>query len=78
MANQSQLEDLKQVFDYLFFDAKIVHDCVMAYSIDSQCIARVELDENGDVIEWQAMGPAATYQVQGLLAAMKYWWKVEI
>lgn len=78
MANQSRLEDLHQVFDDLFFDSVINHDCVMAYSIDSVCIARVELNENGDVKLWQAMGPAATYQVQGVLAAMKYWWEVEI
>lgn len=77
MANESRLEDIYMVFDDLFFDAKIVHDCVMGYTIDNKCIARVELDENGDVREWQAMGPAATYQIQGLLAAMKYWWEVE-
>jgi hypothetical protein len=74
----SRLEDLQQVFDNLFFDTKIVYDCVMAYSIDNECIARIELDEDGDVREWQATGPAATYQVQGLLAAMEYWWEVEI
>lgn len=78
MANQSKLEDLYQVFDDLFFDSNIVNDCVMGYTIDGECIARVELNENGDVREWQAMGPAATYQVQGLLAAMKYMWKVDI
>lgn len=78
MANQSRLEDLYQVFDDLFFDSVINHDCVMAYSIDNTCIARVELDENGDVKAWQATGPAATYQVQGVLAAMRYWWKVEV
>lgn len=78
MSYQSRLEDLQQVFDDLFFDTKIVADCVMAYSIDNICLVRVELDENGDVKEWQAMGPAATYQVQGVLAAMRYWWKVEI
>ncbi len=75
---ECHLEDLQQVFDELFFDTKINYDCVMAYSIDNQCVARVELDENGDVREWQAMGPAATYQVQGLLVAMEYMWKVEI
>lgn len=74
---ESHLEDLQQVFDELFFDTKINHDCVMAYSIDNKCVARVELNENGDVEAWQAMAPAATYQVQGLLAAMKYWWEVE-
>lgn len=78
MCYQSRLEDLQQVLDILFFDTKIVYDCVMAYSIDNKCIARVELDENGDVRDWQAMGPAVTYQVQGVLAAMEYWWKVEI
>lgn len=78
MCYQSRLEDLEQVFDDLFFDAKIVYDCVMAYSIDNKCIARVELDDDGDVREWQATGPVATYQVQGVLAAMEYWWKVEI
>lgn len=78
MANESRLEDLQQVFDELFFDTKIVYDCVMAYSIDNKCIVRVELDENGDVREWQAMGPAATYQIQGVLAAMRYWWEVGI
>lgn len=78
MADESRLEDLYQVFEDLFFDTKIVHDCVMAYSIDNKCIARVELDENGDVKAWQAMGPAATYQIQGVLAAMRYWWKVEV
>jgi hypothetical protein len=78
MADESRLEDLNQVFDDLFFDSVINHDCVMAYSIDNECIARVELDENGDVKAWQAIGPAATYQVQGVLAAMRYWWKVEI
>ena len=77
MANQSRLEDLQQVFDDLFFDSVINHDCVMAYSIDNKCVARVELDENGNVREWQAMGPAVTYQVQGVLAAMRYWWEVE-
>lgn len=75
---EPHLEDLQQVFDELFFDTKIVHDCVMAYSIDNQCIARVELDDNGDVKAWQAMDPAVTYQIQGLLAAMKYMWKVEV
>ena len=78
MADESRLEDICQVFDDLFFDAKIDHDCVIAYSIDNECVARVEFDDNGDVKAWQAMGPAATYQVQGLLAAMRYWWKVEI
>lgn len=78
MADQSRLENLYQVFDDLFFDSVINHDCVMGYSIDNKCIARVELDDNGDVKAWQAMGPAATYQVQGVLAAMKYWWEVEI
>lgn len=77
MANQSRLEDLYQVFEYLFFDTKIVHDCVMAYSINNECIASVELEDNGDVKAWQAMGPAATYQIQGILAAMRYWWEVE-
>jgi hypothetical protein len=75
---QSRLEDLYQVFNELFFDLNIVHDCVMGYSIDNTCVARVELDENGDVKGWQAMGPAVTYQIQGLLAAMEYWWKVEV
>lgn len=74
----SHLEDLQLVFDELFFDTKINHNCVMAYSIDNVCIARVELNENGDVKAWQAMGPAATYQIQGLLAAMKYMWEVVI
>lgn len=77
MAIQSRLEDLYQVFDNLFFDAVINHDCVMAYTINNVCIARVELNENGDMKSWQAMGPAATYQVQGVLAAMEYWWEVE-
>ena len=74
---ESHLEDLQQVLDELFFDTKINHDCVMAYSIDYKCIARVELNDDGDVKAWQAMGPAATYQIQGLLAAMRYWWEVE-
>ena len=78
MANESRLEDLYQVFDDLFFDAVINHDSVMAYTINSECVARVELNEDGDVKSWQAMGPAATYQVQGVLAAMMYWWKVEV
>ncbi len=78
MSYQSRLEDLQQVFDDLFFDTKIVYDCVMVYSIGNKCVARIELDEDGDVREWQAMGPEATYQVQGVLAAMRYWWKVEI
>lgn len=78
MNYQSRLEDLQQVFDDLFFDVAIVHDCVMAYSIDNKCIARVELDENGDVREWQAIGSAGTYQVKGVLAAMRYWWEVEV
>ena len=56
MSYQSRLEDLYRVFEDLFFDAKIVHDCVMAYSIDNKCIARVELDENGDARDWPAMG----------------------
>lgn len=74
----TRLEDLEQVLDNLFFDTKIVYDCVMAYSTDNECVARIELDEDGDVREWQAMGPTATYQVQGVLAAMEYWWEVEI
>lgn len=74
----SRLEDLKQIFDNLFFDAKIVYDCVMGYSIDNKCVVRIELDEDGDVREWQATSPTATYQVQGVLAAMEYWWEVEI
>ena len=78
MAIQSRLEDLRQVFGDLFFDAVINHDCVMVYTINSVCIARIELNENGDVKSWQAMGPAATYQVQGVLAAMKYWGEVEV
>ena len=75
---QSRLDDLQQVFDTLFFDTKVVHDCVMGYSIENKCIARIELDKNGDVKEWLAMGPAATYQIQGLLAAMEYMWEVEL
>ena len=78
MANQSRLEDLKKVFDDLFFDSVINHDCVMGYSINNTCIACVELNENGDVKSWMALGPAATYQVKGVLAAMKYWWEVEV
>lgn len=78
MSYQSRLDDLEQVFDSLFFDTKIVYDCVMAYSIDNVCVARVELDENGDVKSWQAMGLEATHQVRGVLAAMEYWWEVEI
>ena len=74
----SKLEDIQQVFDDLFFVTKIVADCVMAYDISDTCVARVEVDENGDVKAWQATGPAATYQVQGVLAAMRYWWEVEI
>ena len=77
MANQSRLEDLYLIFDTLFFDSTINHDCVMAYSIDNECIARVELDEDGRIRNWQAMGSAATYQVQGVLAAMRYCWEVE-
>ena len=77
MAKQSRLEDLQQVFDDLFFDSVINHDCVMAYTINSVCIASVELNDDGDVKSWQAIGPAATYQVQGVLAAMRYWWEVE-
>jgi hypothetical protein len=73
----SRLDDLQQVFDTLFFDTKITYNCAMGYDIENKCIARVELDENGDVKDWQAMGPTATYQIQGLLAAMDYWWGVE-
>ena len=77
MELKSRLEDLSQVFDNLFFDSVINHDCVMAYTINSVCIACVELNEDGDVKSWQAIGPAATYQVQGVLAAMRYRWEVE-
>ena len=77
MANQSKLEDLKQVLDNLFFDSKIVDNDATAYDISNNCIACIRLNDDGTVKSWCATGPAANYQIQGLLAAMKYWWKVE-
>lgn len=78
MSNQSKLEDLKEVFDVLFFDSKIDGNGAMAYDISNNCIACIRLNDGGSVESWFAMGPAANYQVQGLLAAMKCWWKDEL
>lgn len=77
MYYQPRLEDLQLVFDDLFFDTAIKHNCVMAYNTDGTCVARVELDENGDVKDWQGVGPVATNRVQGVLTTMRYWWEVE-
>lgn len=77
MSNQSKLEDLKEVFDDLFFDSKIDGNDAMAYDISNNCIGCIRLNDDGSVNTWCATGPAANYQIQGLLAAMRYWWKVE-
>ena len=78
MGCQSRLEDLQQVFDEMFFDSVIDGNCVKAYDIANTPIACIELNEDGSVKNWMAGGPVSTYKIQGVLAAMRYWWKVEI
>jgi hypothetical protein len=62
----------------MFFYSVIDGNCVKAYDIVNTPIARIELNEDGTIKNWMAGGPVSTYKIQGMLAAMRYWWEVEV
>lgn len=78
MSCKSRLEVLQQVFDEMFFESVIDGNCVKAYDISNTPIARIELNEDGTIKNWMAGGPVSTYKIQGMLAAMRYWWKGKV